>query len=76
MQISELDRINQLAHKAKNEGLTADEIAERAMLRQRYLAKIRGQLTNILATVTVVDSEGNDITPQKLRLAQRNGMMI
>lgn len=46
------------------------------MLRQRYLAKIRGQLTNILATVTVVDSEGNDITPQKLRLAQRNGMMI
>lgn len=26
MQISELDRINQLAHKAENEGLTTDEM--------------------------------------------------
>lgn len=76
MRIIELDRLNVLARKAKKHGLTLAEKEEQAQLRQRYLIKIRGQLTAILATVTVVDSEGNDITPEKLRVAQRNGMVL
>ncbi|QLB20554.1 hypothetical protein A6B43_02930 [Vespertiliibacter pulmonis] len=76
MRIVELDRINELARKAKNVGLSGDEIAERAVLRQAYLSQIRGQVTNILSTVTVVDTEGNDVTPAKLREMQAAGMVI
>lgn len=76
MRILELDRINQLARKAKSVGLNSDEIAERAVLRRAYLNQIRGQVTNILSTVTVVDTEGNDVTPLKLRALQDAGMQI
>ena len=76
MQIPELNRINELARKAKLTALSTAELNERAELRQRYLAAIRGQMNNILSTVSVVDPLGNDVTPQKLRAAQRSGMMI
>lgn len=76
MRIVELDRINELARKAKTVGLNNDEIAERAVLRQAYLSQIRGQVTNVLSTVTVVDTEGNDVTPLKLRAMQAAGMQV
>lgn len=75
MRILELDRINELARKARNTALSAAELAERDALRQRYLRAIRGQMNNILSTVSVLDPLGNDVTPEKLRQAQRNGMM-
>ena len=40
------------------------------MLRREYLAAIRGQIDNNLLVTRIVDSEGNDVTPQKLRAAQ------
>ncbi|CAM3743631.1 DUF896 domain-containing protein [Avibacterium avium] len=76
MRILELDRINELARKAKVTALSEAELNERSALRQRYLAAIRGQLTNILSTVSVVDPDGNDVTPTKLREAQRSGMQV
>ncbi|MFZ7134913.1 DUF896 domain-containing protein [Avibacterium avium] len=76
MRILELDRINELARKAKVTALSEAELNERSALRQRYLAAIRGQLTNILSTVNVVDPDGNDVTPTKLREAQRSGMQV
>ncbi len=76
MRILELDRINELARKAKVTALSEAELNERNALRQRYLAAIRGQLTNILSTVSVVDPDGNDVTPTKLREAQRSGMQV
>ncbi|MGR3807165.1 Uncharacterized protein YnzC, UPF0291/DUF896 family [Pasteurella testudinis DSM 23072] len=76
MRIPELNRINELARKAKHTALSAAELNERAELRQRYLAAIRGQMNTILATVSVVDPLGNDVTPAKLRHAQRHGMII
>lgn len=75
MRIPELDRINALARKAKTEGLTAAEIAERAALRRAYIAQITGQVNNMMAVMTVVDENGSDVTPEKLRDAQRRGMM-
>ncbi|EGV36827.1 DUF896 domain-containing protein [Neisseria weaveri] len=74
MRIEELNRINELARKAKTEGLTHEESAERTRLRQAYIRKVCGQLTNMLSTVTVIDTEGNDVTPAKLRAAQAAGM--
>ncbi|TNG93445.1 DUF896 domain-containing protein [Testudinibacter sp. TR-2022] len=75
MRIPELNRINELARKAKLTALSLAELNERDRLRQRYLMAIRGQVNNSLASVTVVDPLGNDVTPLKLRQAQRSGMM-
>ncbi len=75
MRIPELDRINVLAQKAKNTTLTASELAERAALRRAYIQAITGQVNNMLATVTVIDPEGHDVTPAALRLAQQSGTM-
>jgi len=44
MKREKIDRINELAHKAKNEELTVDEMAERELLRQEYLAAVRANL--------------------------------
>lgn len=76
MRIIELDRINELARKARVWGLGAAEEAERAHLRVAYLRQIRGQLNNMLSTVTVIDAEGRDVTPAKLRHAQASGTML
>lgn len=75
MRIPELDRINALARKAKNEGLNAAEEAERAALRRAYISRITGQVNNMMAVMTVVDENGNDVTPARLRQAQARGMM-
>ena len=70
MTIPSLTRINELAAIAKTRSLTADDLAERDVLRREYLAAIRGQIDNNLLVTRIVDSEGNDVTPQKLRAAQ------
>lgn len=62
-----LDRINELARKSKSDGLTDKEQKERHELRQEYLQNVRKSFKNELKSMTVVDKEGNDVTPQKLR---------
>ncbi|MEN1969956.1 DUF896 domain-containing protein [Lentibacillus sp. N15] len=62
-----LNRINELARKSKAGGLTDSEQAERQALRQEYLQNVRKSFKNQLKSMTVVDPEGNDVTPQKLR---------
>lgn len=63
-----LDRINELARKKKNEGLTESEQVEQTKLRKEYIKLFRNQVENQLATIKVVDEEGNDVTPDKLQL--------
>lgn len=48
-------RINELAKKKKNSGLTADELAEQKKLYQEYLGNIRSQLKAQLDNIEVVD---------------------
>ncbi|HLS09970.1 DUF896 domain-containing protein [Lentibacillus sp.] len=68
-----LNRINQLAKKSKEEGLTVKEQAEQKNLRQEYLQNVRKSFKNQLKSMTVKDPEGNDVTPQKVRdLQDRN----
>ena len=57
-------RINELARKAKTEGLTDAEIAERDLLRKEYLAAFRAGLTAQLENTYIVRPDG---TKEKLK---------
>ncbi len=59
MEQSKIDRINKLARKAKTVGLTPEEEAERAQLRQEYVAAVRDNLRAQLDNTWIVDEKGN-----------------
>lgn len=59
MEQKKIDRINELARKAKTEGLTEAETAERAVLRREYIDSVVGNLKDQLDNVYFVDSKGN-----------------
>ena len=65
--IKSLNRINELAEKQRKEGLTNAELVEQQVLREDYLREIRGQVLNTFSALTVLDTEGNDVTPDKIR---------
>ena len=52
-------RINVLAKKAKTEGLTEDEVAERDKLRRIYIDSVKANLIGQLNNTYVVDEKGN-----------------
>lgn len=58
MNIDELvARINELARKQKSSGLTEEELAERAKLREIYLGNIRRNFRAQLDTIEIVDND-------------------
>ncbi|TWT16099.1 DUF896 domain-containing protein [Planomicrobium sp. CPCC 101079] len=65
--IVSLTRINELAKKARETGLTNAEKVEQQVLREDYLREIRGQVENTVTGLTVLDPLGNDVTPEKVR---------
>lgn len=68
-----LARINTLAKKAKTTDLSEKEIEEQKKLREEYLGNVRSSFKNQFKSMTVMDPEGNDVTPQKVRdLQERN----
>ncbi|MDR0921149.1 MAG: DUF896 family protein [Lactobacillales bacterium] len=65
-------RINELAKIAKTEkGLTKEEKEEQAVLRCEYIDAIKGNVRHHIEGIKVVDEEGNDITPEKLKEIQK-----
>ncbi|MGO3731892.1 MAG: DUF896 family protein [Vagococcus sp.] len=67
-----LARINELAKKAKTEtGLNADEKVEQQELRDEYIKNFRGGMRHHIEGMKVVDEEGNDVTPDKLKKIQK-----
>ncbi len=60
-----LDRLNELAWKNRTEGLTEEEQAERAVLRERYVASVRGSLEAHLERIVIVDEDGTQTKLQK-----------
>lgn len=62
-----IQRINELAKKAKEEGLTEQEKAEQKQLREEYLYEFRSKFKQEILNVRVIDTEGNDVTPQKIK---------
>ena len=55
MEQSKIDRINELARKAKGEGLTPAEVKERDKLRKEYLAAVRKNLRAQLENIEFKD---------------------
>ena len=51
-------RINQLAAKAKKEGLNEEELAERDKLRRIYIDSVKASLTGQLEHTTIVYPDG------------------
>ncbi len=52
-----INRINELARKAKSEGLTDEELEERNELRKRYINAFKSNLRNQLENIKFVDDE-------------------
>lgn len=65
-------RINQLAKKAKQSTLTVEEAKEQSKLRKEYLETFRSSMLTTLEGVTVIDPDGNDVTPNKLKQHRDN----
>ncbi|MWV42941.1 DUF896 domain-containing protein [Paenibacillus sp. HJL G12] len=65
-----LARINELAKKEREEGLTNAERVEQQVLREDYLREIRGQVLHSFSGLKIVDPLGNDVTPEKIRIKQ------
>lgn len=59
MEKTRLERINELAAKAKAEGLTPEETAERDKLRAEYLENFRANFRGILDNTYVQRPDGS-----------------
>jgi uncharacterized protein YnzC (UPF0291/DUF896 family) len=55
-------------------GLSPEEREEQQSLRQEYLQTFRSSITNTLKGVTIVDPNGNDVTPQKLKDVKKHNL--
>ena len=62
MEQKKIDRINELARKAKAEGLTPEETAERDVLRREYIDSVLGSLKGHLDNTYIVDEKGNKVS--------------
>ena len=70
-----IERINELARKKKTVGLTQVEQDEQLLLRQEYLEAFRGGMRNHIEGLKIVDEDGNDVTPEKLKEIQREKVL-
>ena len=53
-----IKRINELAHKAKAEGLNEEELAERDKLRRIYIDSVKASLIGNLENTYIVSPDG------------------
>ncbi len=58
MDQSKIDRINELYHKQKGEGLTEAEKAEQAALRKEYIEIIRRNMRSNLNNISIQEKDG------------------
>jgi uncharacterized protein YnzC (UPF0291/DUF896 family) len=59
MEQSKIDRINELAKKAKTVGLTDEEKAEQKVLRQEYINAFKGNMKATLDSIVIVNKDGS-----------------
>lgn len=59
MNQEKIDRINALYHKSQAVGLTEEEKAEQAALRQEYITSIRASLRGSLNSISIKEKDGS-----------------
>ena len=64
-------RINELSKKKKAGTLTEAEAKEQTQLRKEYLDTFRNSMRETIENVKIVDQEGNDVTPEKVKEAKK-----
>lgn len=65
-----LDRINELSRKNQDGTITEEEQKERKVLHEEYLEAFRGGWRNTIEGLKIVDPNGDDVTPDKLKKIQ------
>ena len=58
MEKEKLERINELARKSRTEGLSDEERAEQAALREEYIREFRASMTGILDNTYIQRESG------------------
>ena len=58
MEKEKIDRINELYHKSKAEGLTEEELKEQKALRSEYIMAIRGSIRSQLNNIDIQEADG------------------
>ena len=66
-----INRINELAHKQKKDGLTDNEKSEQKELRQQFLANFRESFKSQIEMIQIYDKNGKEVTPEKVKEVQR-----
>lgn len=66
-----INRINELAHKQKKDGLTDDEKSEQKKLRQQFLSNFRESFKSQIEMMQIYDKNGKEVTPEKVKEIQR-----
>ncbi|WP_404819905.1 DUF896 domain-containing protein [Lentilactobacillus senioris] len=64
-------RINELAKKAKAEGLTELEKVEQKDLRDKYVKRFRENFKSQIEMMKIYDKEGKEVTSDKVKDIQR-----
>ncbi|MCR4956057.1 MAG: DUF896 domain-containing protein [Lachnospiraceae bacterium] len=54
-----IQRINELYHKSKGEGLTEAEKEEQAKLRKEYINDIKGSIAAQMKNVNIIEKDGS-----------------
>ncbi|MFR6471908.1 MAG: DUF896 domain-containing protein [Turicibacter sanguinis] len=65
-----LSRLNELAKKKKEGTLTEEEMKEQQALREEYLLTFRESMKNTIENMRVIDPNGDDVTPEKVKKIQ------
>ena len=72
MEKEKIARINELAKKSKEVGLSEEEVAEQKTLRAEYIAEFRASFTGILENTVVQYPDGSRQTLPEMRDAKKN----
>lgn len=65
-----IDRINELSKRSKTTGLSIEEAKEQTTLRKEYLTTFRSSMRETIENVQVIDPDGTDVTPEKVKQAR------
>lgn len=72
MNQEKIDRINELYHKSKGEGLTPEEKEEQAKLRKEYIANIRANMRGTLNNISIQNEDGTITELSKYDKTKKN----